>query len=573
MEAATAGDDRATGNAPLRIGILLDSMLQPRWLYWCIELALQAAGAPPALVVINDADPNPSIKSGRVRNWIRKRHYLLHALYMRVDKLKFTVSRDPFALADLTPLTGDSPTLHVRPRQTAHSDYFEDADVDRVLAYRLDVALRFGFRILRGRALSMARHGVWSYHHGDSARYRGGPAGFWEVMEQQPVTGTVLQVLSEDLDGGSILNRSWTRTEPFSVRRNQERQYWCSAPLIARSLQALSVKGQEAVDGRQEAVASVATYSSRLYMAPRNRDMLGPVVRLGMKYVASHLRSAVQAEQWFLAYRQTRCTGETDGAPDLAPYRFTSLTPSTDRFWADPFPIRDNGRCYLFFEELVYREGKGCVAMLEFGDRGPIGTPTRVLEREYHLSYPFVFAYRGEHFLMPETSAQQRVELWRATRFPFEWTQEAEVLSGLPLWDATIAQVDSRWWLFAAGNECGVDSSSELLLYYADSPLGPWRPHRRNPLVSDVRSARPAGRLFRSHGAWFRPAQDGSRGYGSAITIQRVECLTEHEYRETSVTRLEPRWRPDLVGTHTVNAVDGLTVIDARRRRTRWSNS
>ena len=70
----------------------------------------------------------------------------------------------------------------------------------RLRIHNLDVAISFGFRILKGRALRIAKHGVWSYHHGDNHINRGGPAGFWEVLEGSPVIGSVLQVLDEDLD-------------------------------------------------------------------------------------------------------------------------------------------------------------------------------------------------------------------------------------------------------------------------------------------------------------------------------------------------------------------------------------
>ncbi len=37
---------------------------------------------------------------------------------------------------------------------------------------------------------------------------RGGPAGFWEVMNDQPTTGSMLQVLNEELDNGRVIYRS-----------------------------------------------------------------------------------------------------------------------------------------------------------------------------------------------------------------------------------------------------------------------------------------------------------------------------------------------------------------------------
>ena len=42
----------------------------------------------------------------------------------------------------------------------------------------------------------------------------------------------------------------------------------------------------------------------------------------------------------------------------------------------------------------------------------------------------------------------------------------------------------------------GGEAHDELHLYSAPGILGPWKPHPRNPVKSDVRSARPAGRVY-----------------------------------------------------------------------------
>jgi hypothetical protein len=107
-------------------------------------------------------------------------------------------------------------------------------------------------------------------------------------------------------------------------------------------------------------------------------------------------------------------------------------------------------------------------------------------------------------------------------------------------------------------------------VFYADSPLGPWTPHPRNPVVSDVRHARPAGRLFRYRGGWYRPAQDCAEGYGRRLAIQRITYLDTRRYAEVPAATLSGHWRPGIAGVHTVNAAGGLTVIDVLLRR--WQN-
>jgi hypothetical protein len=124
--------------------------------------------------------------------------------------------------------------------------------------------------------------------------------------------------------------------------------------------------------------------------------------------------------------------------------------------------------------------------------------------------------------------------------------------------------------MFVGVKAPGAVEASLLHLYHADSPLGPWKPHRLNPVKIDVRSARPAGPLFHHHGQWYRPAQCGVPNYGSAIIVNRIVELTTERFREVEVSRLAPTWRPGLTGTHTIAAAGGLTVIDARQVRRRF---
>jgi hypothetical protein len=254
--------------------------------------------------------------------------------------------------------------------------------------------------------------------------------------------------------------------------------------------------------------------------------------------------------------------------PDGAPFRFRNLFPPSGRSWADPFPVLDNGRYYIFLEEYEHRRMHGRICVLEIDALGKVvSQPRPVLEREFHVSYPFVFRHEGEWYMMPETAKRNAVELFRAARFPDQWEFDRTLVEAFAPVDATLACIEERWWMFLATSvpEAPV-SYDELALYYADSPLGPWTPHPRNPMKVDVRSARPAGRLFRHNGAYYRPAQDGTPLYGSAIVMNRIDNLDPASpYRETAVARLEPCWTPGLSGTHTINATAGLTIIDARR--------
>lgn len=135
------------------------------------------------------------------------------------------------------------------------------------------------------------------------------------------------------------------------------------------------------------------------------------------------------------------------------------------------------------------------------------------------------------------------------------------------LWaaDATVWEEAGLLWMFVTTAPRGGSPNEELSLFFAEAPCGPWHAHPQNPVVSDVRCARPAGRLFVENGALIRPAQDCADFYGRALRLQRVEALSETEYRETPLRTLGPEWLPGCVGTHTLSRAGGFEVTDGQR--------
>jgi hypothetical protein len=237
---------------------------------------------------------------------------------------------------------------------------------------------------------------------------------------------------------------------------------------------------------------------------PTNGELFSRLSRLGTKYAIDKVRSAFNNNQWVLSYRFR--SGPNDSNNTM--YRFKTLLPPKDRFWADPCAVKEGDRYYVFLEEYLNQTGKGHISLIELDRKGVVNGPTKVLERDYHLSYPFVFEWNDSYYMVPETAANRTVELYRSTNFPFEWKLEKVLMTGVRAKDATLAEIDGKWWMFVSIAENSFPD--ELSLFWAESPLGPWTPHPRNPVKSDVRGSRPAGGLFEWNGDLYRPAQDSS---------------------------------------------------------------
>jgi len=235
------------------------------------------------------------------------------------------------------------------------------------------------------------------------------------------------------------------------------------------------------------------------------------------------------------------------------------------RFYADPFPLLHRGALTLFVEDYEHRLGKGVISAIRFGPDGPIGRFETVLEQPGHLSYPFVFEQGGEAWMIPESCSAGTVDLFRATAYPGGWTKEATLLSGIAASDATLIEHEGRWWLFATVHDGGGAYSDALCLWSAPDFRGPFVPHPRNPVLIDIASARPAGRLVRRDGALLRPVQDCRRGYGAALGIARVLRLDEDAFEQQVETILGPGPLWPGRRLHTLNAAGGFEFIDGSR--------
>jgi len=544
---------------PLRVGLLIDSFIQRQWIYKVVQDIQSSPIAEVALVIKNTAE---TPKKGRWRSYWDNRNYLLYAFYNKLDNARIKVVPDAFESTDIRPLVSNCPVIEVQPVMKTYSDWFPDDAITQIRSFDLDVALCFGFRILKGESLNIARHGVWSFHHGDNLVNRGGPAGFWEVMDGTPVTGSVLQVLTEDLDNGRVIYRSWSPTsDRFSVKANRNNLYWKSASFVMRKLKELAAGSSVLLPEDP----LYRPYSKRLFKQPTNAEMFSRLSRLSGSYAAAKVRAMLNREQWTLAYRFRSHPCDSNNTL----YRFKNLIPPKDGFWADPCAVTVDNRYYVFIEEYLNETTKGHISVLELDKKGIAGGPTKVLERDYHLSYPCVFEWDDNYYMIPETAAQRTIELYRSTSFPFEWELEKVLMNNVRATDATLANVNGKWWMFVSiAENCIPD---ELYLFHADTPLGPWTPHKANPVKSDVRGSRPAGKLFQWNGDIYRPAQDSSGRYGYAISVNRIVQLDEDVFREEEVSKILPDWNNRLLGTHTLSIAGDLTVVDCLMKRARWS--
>jgi len=549
----------------LRVGILLDDYNTPAWAYRMLEKIVNSNYATINLIIVNNnskTEPNKTLIS-KIKNNKGRIAYLLtrNILEFMYSKLieRGVYLPNASGILNCEELFENIPTMKVKTHRKVWSDFFQEADVLRIKKHNLDVLIRCGFGILRGDVLGSSKYGIWSFHHGDNRINRGGPAGYWESMESWPETGSILQILSEDLDNGKVLYKSFSCTNKMSVNDNKSNYYWKSLSFMTRMMEYLYINGEDKFLERLEHDnRHPEFYSERLYTSPNNYEL----AKLTLKKIVEKINilhfNKFFFEQWILMYHI-----KNDFSSSL--WRYKKLIPPKDRFWADPHVIFKDDKYYIFIEEYIYQTNVGHISLITMDGKGNFTEPEIVLERPYHLSYPFVFECQDEYYMIPESSANRTIELYKSKSFPYTWEFEMNLMEGVNAVDATVFYHNRKWWMFTniIENE-GASSWDELFLFSSDAlHSDKWQPHPQNPVVSDCKSSRPAGKVFCKNGAIYRPSQNCSVRYGYGFNISEITSLDEKSYREVLVSSVKPNWDKKIVGTHTFNRTNALHMIDA----------
>lgn len=523
--------------APWRVAILLDGSRVPAW----VATTIETLRASPSVDVVGWSAVGPTGSETIPRAW---------RAYLRLDERLF--GRRATALRS----TVVDPAL---PRLT--TSHGIDDVVASLRGTQADVIV--DLRSRDGPAIrSVAPGGTWVIRHGSDQRPAGPLSYVADVVAGAPAAPAVLIIEGDAPAADRVAYRSISSVSPISLGRTYDSACWKAARFPIRVIARL----ERDVSGvaRLPEDPTLDPADANAIRAPTPR-LLPFLTRISIRLLRATLTRLVRHEAWFVATRSRQ-----DGSIPHDLSGFEAVIPPAGHFYADPFLLSSAGRTFLFVEDWLPETRRGAISVLELGPAGrPEGAPRRVLERPYHLSYPFVFERDGQTYLLPETSANGTIELYRAVALPDAWEPLGPLIRDVRALDPTLLEHAGRLWLFAGVAMPGASPSDELWLWSARTLDGPWIEHPANPIVSDARSARPAGRILERDGVLYRPSQDCTPAYGRRIVINRIDTLSLTKYGETPVATIEPRGLGGLSRTHCYDSDAQFEVIDGRQARWR----
>ena len=437
---------------------------------------------------------------------------------------------------------------------------YSDEDIDKIKSLNLDIIIAGSVPgILKGKILQSATKGILSFCYSDNQWKRGGPPSFWEVYLRKPSTGFVLQILTEELDGGAVIFRGSIPTRR-SYTENIVDLYNESNPYIAKIIL------QYASSDQLPAAEEKFPYSGYLWCMP---SVMQSIIYLSRTFF---LFFSLVVERLILRKDNRWGVAFVDGSWENANlHKGIEIKNPPNHFLADPFVITKNDRTICFVEDYCYRQKRALIAAIEIIDQKQYKLLGPVIQEPFHMSFPYLFEYKNELYMVPETSEANSIRLYKCIEYPLKWEYQKDIMSDVRAVDSMFFEYEEKWWMLTTmstkGNE---DDTSQLLAYYSDDPLSEdWIAHEQNPLIFDSNIARNGGILDLGSPLPVRGRQkQGFNAYGVALTLARITDLTPSSYNEKEIGKVSPNFFRNINRCHHMHSNGKYTVYDFLRTET-----
>lgn len=396
-------------------------------------------------------------------------------------------------------------------------------DIDRIKKYNLDLIIRLNSGILDGEILKSSKLGVLSVHCGDISKYRGGPTGFWEVLNRETTTGFVIQKLNNKLDAGIIIYKGQIPTQLFYKLNSDlilKRSYYEFGKIILN----IASKGFS---------YSKLNYNKhgKIYTYPKSINLFKYFYRTYSYLTKKFFTSIINKKTtWKINF--------TKGSINSLNIKLTEKNYNLGEFVADPFIFYHNNNFYIFAEKYDFFNHKGVINAykIENGKMADLGT---VLNEKFHLSFPYIFKFKNKIYMCPETYEKGEIRLYECMDFPMKWKFKKTLIKNVSAVDSMIFKNNKYWYLLTnIDSSASCDFSSELHCFYtkSKSPItANWLAHKNNPIIYDANKGRNGG-LILSNNEYYRVSQNIKYDkYGEGFNLNKIIKITPNIYLEKQI--------------------------------------
>ena len=237
--------------------------------------------------------------------------------------------------------------------------------------------------------------------------------------------------------------------------------------------------------------------------------------------------------------------------------------PFKEYWFADPFILSIQGQFVNVLAETMPRkdESKATISQLDIDwQKKAIISMEKILEDEWHLSFPCILRKDGDIYVCPESAEAEKLYIYKLTQDKdgIHHLEKIKSICDETVWDSDISSLFGAPRMFTAKRD-----NYHLDIYSWDESLEKFVYDQS--VSSRRQNMRMAGSLFKVGDDVFCPQQDSGYTYGNAVEINKIE-LVDGVFKLVSRVVIRPPRRFMIDGVHTFNSYEGLVVVDILRQ-------
>ena len=469
----------------------------------------------------------------------------LETIFLRKSNLILDYETIKFDASRLKKINFETKNLNNFNRISLDND-----DINKIKSLNLDIIIRTCGFILDGDVLNVSKFGILSFHHGDNNNYRGGPAGFWEIFDKVKESGFIIQKLDKNLDGGYKLFEG--NFKSGITYAHNENILFKNSIFYFQKLLILIFKNRKLPINIPNKI-----YKKKIFKNPNIFEIFIYIIRIyPTLFKRLFLKILGNKKIWSVIYNDQNILKTSNYN------KFTKISNYKNTFLADPFLFKKNNNKFLFGEEYNFKKSKGSIVVYEING----STYNRIgicLDENFHLSYPYIFKFENNIYMLPETAQINEIRLYKCIDFPMKWKFFKTLKKDIFAVDNMIFYKNNYWWLFTNIANSHRDRFSNLDIFYCENPLtDKWKQHDKNPIFVNIYKSRNAGIIINKNDI-FRINQSPSfYEYGYEINLNKIVKLTPENYEEVCISNIKPDFKKNLIGIHHLNKIDEVVAMD-----------
>ena len=259
-----------------------------------------------------------------------------------------------------------------------------------------------------------------------------------------------------------------------------------------------------------------------------------------------------------------------------SPMDFEILFHDKSCWFADPILQEYCGKTALFMEQFDLKTNCGMIACSILQDN-VFHKPIPVIKEPFHMSFPLTFIWNGELYMIPETSADNSVRLYKVVKYPFKWELVKRFETKIPLVDSVVLKVCSDKLIILASEpdqKNGLQvkfvkyficiNNGEFVIKYDEEYNCKQKFNFKN---------RNAGKMFMSGKSLVLPTQESTKtDYGFCLNFQSISFYNDTDFwLKVPMKQVAPidinvvgMKLKDEIGVHTYAKSETYEIIDLR---------